>query len=158
MIIHIIDNPGNLHPDKVSGIQVLRAAHDCVWMDGEGIKRFNPHLRLAETAENFKRHPLRLIWISLQEIDFSWIVFSDQWKRNTMVLASDADVQSNESIARELEKRGIALLMTGSTIDSIDNVMRSLTSLRLQSILVEGSALSITMFQHFIDRKERKAH
>ncbi len=153
MIIHFTNNPGNLHPDEVSGIQGLRAGYDCLWIDGEGIKRFNPHLCLDETAENFKRHPLRLIWIPLLEIDFSSTVFSDQWRRNTMVLATDVDVRSNEVITRELECRGIALLMAGNEANSVASVVQSLTSLKLKSVLVEGTDLSNKLFKKFSDQQ-----
>ncbi len=158
MIIHFSNNPGNLHPDQVYDIHELRARSDCVWMDAEGVKRFNPSLHLIETKENFKRHPLRLIWISLEEINFEWTVFSDQWKRNTMVLASDSDVLNNQAIVRELEKRGIALLMTGNEANPIVSVMRSLTSMRFETLLIEGSEKSVKIFQQYINQLVLKEH
>lgn len=147
MIIHIANNPGNLPPDEVSGITELRSRYDCIWSDSEAINVFNPRLLLADTADNFKLHPLRLIWTSLSQIDFNKNVYCDSFRRNTIVLALDADVLEHESIAHELEKHGIALLMAGKNQNSVESVLKSLASLRLKSILIEGSDVSKKLFR-----------
>lgn len=147
LTIHFVANDFSVHPDEVAGINDLRRIHDCVWMDKAGIEKFNPILQVLNSPNEAKLQPLRLIWIDLKSINFNWHVFSDQWKRNTMVLASDRDVRENEDIAYELEKRGIALLMSGlDEKNPLPSVLKSLASLKFKSILVEGTESSFNLF------------
>lgn len=147
LTIHFVANDFSVHPDEVVGIADLRRNHDCVWMDKAGIEKFNPHLQVSTAPNHSQVQPLRLIWIDLKSINFDHHVFSDEKKRNTMVLASDCDVRENEDIAYELEKRGIALLMSGLDENNpLPSVLKSLASLKFKSILVEGTESSFKLF------------
>jgi riboflavin biosynthesis pyrimidine reductase len=149
LTINFVPNDFSVHPDEVVGIYDLRRTHDCVWMDRAGIEKFNPVLQVLDSPNDHKVQPLRLVWIDLKSINFDHAVFCDQWKRNTMVLASDSDVRENQDIAFELDKRGIALLMSGpDEKNPLPSVLKSLASLKFKSILVEGTAKSIFLFKN----------
>lgn len=146
LTINFVPTDFSVHPDEVVGINDLRKTHDCVWMDKAGIEKFNPVLQVPNEA---KLQPLRLIWIDLKSINFDWLVFSDQFKRNTMVLASDRDVRENQDIVYELDKRGVALLMSGlDEKNPLPSVLKSLASLKFKSILVEGTQKSVMLFKN----------
>ena len=84
--------------------------------------------------------PLRLVVITLKDLDRSWNVLNDRFRRNTMIIASDEDVRGNPEISRFLESQGVALLMCKSHGDgflSLESLKKSLSSLKLKSILVE---------------------
>ena len=130
--IKIVAREHSGHPDKFPGIDSLRKKAEALWIDEACLLTYNPVLQIPDLDP--RKQPLRLFWMELQKIDFSLHFFSDDFKRNTVVLASDEDIRQNDSIAYELEKRGIALLMRGD----LESVLKSLHSLKIKSILVES--------------------
>lgn len=84
--------------------------------------------------------PLRLVVISLKDLDPRWAILNDRFRRNTMIIASDEDVRKNKEINRFLELQGVALLMCKRQADGflcLESLLKSLSSLKFKSILVE---------------------
>lgn len=128
-------------PPGASGddIQLLRKKSECLMFDIKKIKSDGSFLIIDESFD-FKLQPLRLAVTKLNDIDRSWKILNDAYRRNTMIIAGDSDVRSNPEIIRFLESQGVALLMVADTGDgflSLESLTKSLTSLKFKSILVE---------------------
>ncbi len=116
------------------GIDLLRSESEALWIDEACLLKYNPVLQIPNIDP--RKQPLRLVWMELQSINFALNFFSDEFKRNTVVLSGDQDIRENGDIAYELEKRGIALLMRGN----LESALKSLHSLKIKSILVESGS------------------
>ena len=122
------------HPDLFPGIDLLRSESEALWIDEACLLKYNPVLQIPNIDP--RKQPLRLVWMELKSINFALNFFSDEFKRNTVVLSGDQDIRENGDIAYELEKRGIALLMRGN----LESALKSLHSLKIKSILVESGS------------------
>lgn len=135
----------------------LRQQYDCLMVGRKTIEADNPDL--TTRSEEFEKisHPLRLILGSLSRISKDWKIVTDEFKRNTMFVSTDEDIKNNQDVAFFLEKNGIALLSTGKdekgNID-LRSMLKSLGSLKMTSILLEGGPTLATEFlkQGLVDK------
>ena len=113
----------------------------------------NDSFIVEDESFDFKRQPLRLIVIHLKDLKRDWKVLNDRFRRNTMIIAGDDDVKNNPEIARFLESQGVALLMTKRNEDGLlskEGLIKSLTSLRFKSLLIEDKIDLIKEFSEKI--------
>ncbi|MBC7428349.1 MAG: hypothetical protein H7336_07040 [Bacteriovorax sp.] len=121
-------------------IQELRKKCDCIMIDLKKLNNTNDSFIVDDESFDFRLQPLRLIVIQLKDLQRSWSILNDRFRRNTMIIASDEDVRSNPVVCQYLESQGVALLMTKKNEDgflSYEGLMKSLSSLQFKSILVE---------------------
>lgn len=142
--IVLLNRDPAVHPDRVAHIAKLRSRFSCLWMDEAEVNRFDPHLQIEGVDP--KKQPLRIIWIRLDAIDFSKKVFSDEYRRNTIVITTDQDIAENAEIAFKLEQTGIGLMTQGQSRTELKSVLKTLTSLKLKSLLIEGTSDSEKLF------------
>lgn len=125
-------------------IQELRSEVDCIMIDQKKLNQKDQTDSFQVDDEDFdiRRQPLRLIAVSLHDIKPHWGVLNDRFKRNTMIISFDDEVQDNPRIVRFLEERGVALLMCKKNKKGLldyEGLFKSLTSLKFTSILVEDN-------------------
>lgn len=125
-------------------IQELRSEVDCIMIDQKKLNQKDQTDSFQVDDEEFdiRRQPLRLIAVSLHDIKPHWGVLNDRFKRNTMIISFDDEVQDNPRIVRFLEERGVALLMCKKNKKGLldyEGLFKSLTSLKFNSILVEDN-------------------
>ena len=129
-----------LKPDSsYSDTQALRASVDCLMFDK---KKLATKDSFMVDDENFdmRRQPLRLAVMSLHDLDSTWNILTDRFRRNTMIIAPDDEVRDNPEIVQFLESQGVALLMTKRLPDGkleYAGLIKSLTSLQFKKILIE---------------------
>ena len=124
---------------KASDIQELRKKCDCIMIDLKKLRSKDSFI-VDDESYDLRLQPLRLVVIELKDLDRSWSILNDRFRRNTMIIAADDDVINNPAINQYLESQGVALLMTKKNADgrlSYDSLMKSLSSLKFKSILVE---------------------
>lgn len=114
----------------------LRDSYDVVMVDQQTLHAEDPSLR-----DEFSRH-LRVIVGKLSTINLGLRVFTDSYKRSTMIVTTDEEAASNRHIVRYLESQGIAMLALKKNeegnVDLI-SLLRTFASLKITSVLVEGS-------------------
>lgn len=144
-------------PEARAYVHRLRQQYDCLMVGRKTIEADNPDL--TTRSEEFEKisHPLRLVLGSLSGLNKDWKIVTDEFKRNTMFVATDEDIHQNQDVAFFLEKNGIALLSTGKDekgkID-LPSMLKSLGSLKMTSILLEGGPTLATEFlkQGLVDK------
>jgi len=144
-------------PEARAYVHRLRQQYDCLMVGRKTIAADNPDL--TTRSEEFEKisHPLRLVLGSLRGLNKDWKIVTDDFKRNTMFVATDEDIHQNQDVAFFLEKNGIALLSTGKDekgkID-LPSMLKSLGSLKMTSILLEGGPTLATEFlkQGLVDK------
>lgn len=123
-------------------IQDHRKNCDCILIDH---KKLNApasadSFLVEEESFDIRRQPLRLVAISLHDLNRDWRVINDSFRRNTMIVAADDEVRAHPEIVQFLEMKGVALLMTRRNekglLDSA-GLLKSLNSLKFKSLLVE---------------------
>ncbi len=125
-------------------VQELRAQSDCILIDQKKLNQKDQvdSFQVDDESFDIRKQPLRLIALSLHDLKPHWGVFNDRYKRNTMVISFDDEIQDNPRIVRFLEERGVALLMckrNNKGLLDYEGLMKSLTSLKFTSILVEDN-------------------
>lgn len=135
-------------PESRKYVHELRQIYDVICVGKATVLKDNPELtvRLDDIAT---KHPLRAIFIDLKSIDFSLKVFSDEYKKNSMVITTAKDAEHNYSVIQKLESIGIGVL----TLDEDKNgrvdlhsFLRTMYSLKFYSILVEGGPTLASQF------------
>jgi diaminohydroxyphosphoribosylaminopyrimidine deaminase/5-amino-6-(5-phosphoribosylamino)uracil reductase len=120
-------------------VHELRQKYDVIMVGKNTLINDDPSLTVR-LDEIHPKHPLRVVIIDLASIDFNLKVFSDEFKRNTMVVTTDADLNKHRDIAFKLENLGIGILAL-EEVDgrvNLSSLMNTLYSLKLNSILLEG--------------------
>lgn len=135
-------------PEAREYVHELRQKYDVILIGKKTLIQDNPSLttRLKDVNE---KHPLRVVLIDLKSIDFSLNVFSDEYKRNTMVVTTDFDLQTNPFIVEKLEEKGIGILAleeSDSRRVNLKSLISTLYSLKLNSILLEGGPTLASSF------------
>lgn len=120
----------------------LRQKYDCVLVDRKSIEQSN--LSLTVDGEDFEvpSQPLRIVLGKLVGLNRDWQIFHDQWKRNTMMVATDEEVRNNQEIVRFLDSQGVALLSVKKNEEGLVDLaafLKSIAGLKLTSILVEDT-------------------
>ncbi len=121
-------------------IQELRKQFDCIMIDHKKINNTNGSFIIDDESFDIRLQPLRLVVIELKDLNPNWSLLTDRFRRNTMIITSDEDVRNNPDINQYLESQGVALLMAKKNDDgklSYESLMKSLSSLKFKSILVE---------------------
>jgi len=119
--------------------QKLRASVDCLIFDKKKLTTKDSFM-VDDESFDIRKQPLRLAVMSLHDLDSTWNILTDRFRRNTMIIAPDDEVRDNPEIVQFLESQGVALLMTKRLDNgklSYDGLIRSLTSLRFNTLLVE---------------------
>lgn len=125
-----------------SSLWALRQKYDCVLVDRKSIEQSN--LSLTVDCDDFEilSQPLRIVLGKLVGLNRDWQIFHDQWRRNTMMVATDEEVRSNQEIVRFLDSQGVALLSVKQNEEGLVDLaalLKSIASLKLTSILVEDA-------------------
>lgn len=120
----------------------LRQKYDCVLVDRKSIEQSN--LSLTVDGDDFEvpSQPLRMVLGKLVGLNRDWLIFHDQWKRNTMMVATDEEVRGNQEIVRFLDSQGVALLAVKQNEEGLVDLaalFKSIAGLKLTSILVEDT-------------------
>lgn len=120
----------------------LRQKYDCVLVDRKSIEQSN--LSLTVDGDDFEvpSQPLRIVLGKLVGLNRDWQIFHDQWKRNTMMVATDEEVRNNQEIVRFLDSQGVALLSVKKNEEGLVDLaafLKSIAGLKLTSILVEDT-------------------
>lgn len=136
-------------PEARAFVHRLRQQYDCLMVGRKTIEKDNPDLTTRSEEFETQSHPLRIVLGSLAGINREWKIVTDEFKRNTMFVSTDEDIQNNQETAFFLEKNGIALLSTAKTADGkidLKSMLKSLGSLKMTSILLEGGPTLATEF------------
>lgn len=129
-------------------IQFLRKTVSCLLID---FRKLETNDEFLVDDDNFKAslQPLRIIPLRLNELKKDWKIFYGPFRRNTMIVASDQEVREKKEITAFLEAQGVALLMVQKNADgklSREGFIRSLTSLRFESLLIESQTVMNEFF------------
>ena len=136
-------------PEALSRVHSLRQKYDCIMVGRKTVELDNPSLTTRSDDFEEISHPLRLVVGTLTGLNREWKVLSDEFKRNTMIIATDEDVKNNPEVVRFLETKGVALLAVKKNEEGkvdLKSMLKSLASLKLTSILVEGGPTLATEF------------
>lgn len=135
--------------EALSRVHSLRQKYDCLMVGRKTVELDNPSLTTrSDEFENIS-HPLRLVIGTLKGLNHDWKILKDEFKRNTMIVATDDEVRNHPEIVRFLESQGVALLSVKKTDDGkvdLKAMLKSLASLKMTSILVEGGPTLATEF------------
>jgi diaminohydroxyphosphoribosylaminopyrimidine deaminase/5-amino-6-(5-phosphoribosylamino)uracil reductase len=144
-------------PEASAYVHRLRQHYDCIMVGRKTVEADNPSL--TTRSEEFEKlsHPLRLVLGAMKELKQDWKIFSDELKRNTMMVATEADIRAHQDVAFFLEQKGIALLSSAADQNGrvdLPSVLQSLASLKMTSILLEGGPTLATEFlkQGLVDK------
>lgn len=130
-------------------VHALRQKYDCIMVGRKTIELDNPSLNTRSTDFEILSHPLRLVVGKLSGLNRDWKILNDEFKRNTMIVATDAEVRNHPEVVRFLESNGVALLSVRATDDGLVDLkamLKSLASLKFTSVLIEGGPMLATQF------------
>jgi diaminohydroxyphosphoribosylaminopyrimidine deaminase/5-amino-6-(5-phosphoribosylamino)uracil reductase len=136
-------------PESLAYVHRLRQKYDCIMVGRKTVEADDPGLTTRSDEFENLSHPLRLIVGSLGTLNQNWKIVSDEFKRNTMFVATDEDIQKHSDVAFFLEKNGVALLSAGANNEGrvdLKSMLKSLASLKMTSILLEGGPTLATEF------------
>jgi diaminohydroxyphosphoribosylaminopyrimidine deaminase/5-amino-6-(5-phosphoribosylamino)uracil reductase len=129
-------------------VHYLRQKYDAIVIGKNTLLQDNPELTVRLSL-NATSHPLRIVFIDLPSIKFDLKLFSDIYKKNTIVITTDRDIQNNKEIVYKIEGLGISLLglkeITDGRVD-LNSFMITLYSLKIHSLLLEGGAILANQF------------
>ena len=131
--------------------QTLRSSVDCLIFDKKKLTTTKDPFMVDDENFDIRRQPLRLAVMSLHDLDCTWHILTDRFRRNTMIIAPDDEVRDNPEIVQFLESQGVSLLMTKRLDNgqlSFEGLIKSLTSLRFKSLLVEDKIDMIDELNH----------
>ena len=141
-----------LKPDSTyAETQTLRSSVDCLIFDKKKLTTTKDSFMVDDENFDIRRQPLRLAVMSLHDLDSTWHILTDRFRRNTMIIAPDDEVRDNPEIVQFLESQGVSLLMTKRLDNgqlSFEGLIKSLTSLRFKSLLVEDKIDMIDELNH----------
>lgn len=130
-------------------VHALRQKYDCIMVGRKTVEFDNPDLTNRSDVFGNLSQPLRIVVGSLKGLNYDWKILRDEYKRNTMIVATDDEVKNNPEVVRFLENQGVALLSVKKNQDGLvdlKSLLKSLASLKLTSILVEGGPMLATEF------------
>ena len=130
-------------------VHALRQKYDCIMVGRKTIELDNPSLTTRTEEFETLSHPLRIVVGKLQGLNHDWKILRDEFKRNTMIVTTDEEIKSHPEVVRFLETQGVALLSVKQSDDGLvdlKSMLKSLSSLKLTSILVEGGPMLATEF------------
>lgn len=130
-------------------VHALRQKYDCIMVGRKTIEFDNPSLTTRTEEFETLSHPLRIVVGKLQGLNHDWKILQDEFKKNTMIIATDDEVRSHPEVVRFLETQGVALLSVKKNEEGLvdlKSMLKSLASLKLTSILVEGGPILATEF------------
>lgn len=135
----------------------LRQKYDCIMVGRKTVEADDPGLTTRSDEFEKVSHPLRLVVGSLGSVNQNWKIVTDEFKRNTMFVATDEDIRKHSDVAFFLEKNGVALLSAGKNEQGrvdLKSMLKSLASLKMTSILLEGGPTLATEFlkQGLVDK------
>ncbi|MGZ3788847.1 MAG: bifunctional diaminohydroxyphosphoribosylaminopyrimidine deaminase/5-amino-6-(5-phosphoribosylamino)uracil reductase RibD [Bacteriovorax sp.] len=133
-------------------VHSLRQKYDCIMVGRKTVELDDPSLTTRSDEFEKISHPLRLVVGSLGGLNHDWKILTDEFKRNTMIVATDEDIQDHPEVVRFLESKGVALLSVKKTEEGkvdLKAMLKSLAGLKMTSILVEGGPTLATEFLRF---------
>ena len=136
-------------PESLKRVHALRQKYDCIMVGRKTIEFDNPSLTTRTTEFENPSHPLRIIVGKLNNLNHDWKILTDAFRRNTMIVSTDEEVKSNPEVVRFLESQGVALLSVKKNefgLVDLRSMLKSLSSLKLTSILIEGGPMLATEF------------
>lgn len=135
--------------ESLGRVHALRQKYDCIMVGRKTIELDNPSLTTRSTDFEVLSHPLRLVVGKLSGLNRDWKILNDEFSRNTMIVATDAEVRNHPEVVRFLESSGVALLAVRASADGMVDLkamLKSLASLKFTSILIEGGPMLATQF------------
>ena len=135
--------------ESLARVHSFRQKYDCIMVGRKTIELDNPSLTTRTDEFENLSHPLRIVVGSLRGLKQHWKILQDEFKRNTMIVATDDEVRENPDVVRFLETQGVALLAVKKNEEGLVDLkamLKSLASLKLTSVLVEGGPMLATEF------------
>ncbi len=129
-------------------VHELRTKYDAILVGQNTLLHDNPHLTVR-----LKNAPIQTRWrivlTALSALHDDLNILKDQYTSKTLLITSIEDIKKNAHIARKLKKNGIhieAVNLRENGILELSEVMRTLCTYNITSILVEGGRSILTSF------------
>ncbi|WP_127715449.1 bifunctional diaminohydroxyphosphoribosylaminopyrimidine deaminase/5-amino-6-(5-phosphoribosylamino)uracil reductase RibD [Halobacteriovorax sp. HLS] len=131
-----------------------RLKYDAVLVGRNTLSKDNPVLNIRMGVDAKGKVPYRIVMGSIENMDLSFNLFSDEWSHRTIIVTSVESYNnaSDSQIEQVLQKK-LKVIFIEKNNGSIDlnQLLEKLAGLKITSILVEGGKGVITSF---IDQKQ----
>lgn len=127
----------------------LRQKYDCIIVGRKTVELDDPSLTIRTEEFEKKSQPLRIVVGKLNGINKDCKVFQDEFRRNTMFVTTNDEIERNKELVHFLEMQGVALLSVPQNADKqvdLPSLLKSLAGLKFTSVLVEGGPSIATSF------------
>ena len=118
----------------------LRQAYDAIIVGKNTVLLDDPSLTVRLNQKT-PIHPKRLIWIDLKSINLKLKVFSDEYKKNTIVVTTQTNFNTHPEVVKTLNDQGIEIWALAQNDDGrikIEDFLVQAQEHKLNSLLVEG--------------------
>lgn len=130
-----------------------RLQYDAVLIGRNTLLKDNPTLNIRMGIDSKGRVPYRIVMGSIDKMDLSYNLFTDEWSHRTIIATSKISFEKLTEEQQELlEENKVQILIVQEKDKSfqLDNLLVQLSEFKITSILVEGGKSVITSF---IDQK-----
>lgn len=134
--------------ESLKYVHELRNNYDAVLIGKNTLLKDNPSLTVRHIGKNVS-HPLRIVMSKIENLDLSLKLFSDEYRRNTVIVTTSEDLNQNLTAAERIEKLGVSLLGLKVGIDGhvdLQSFLKTMYSLKIFSILIEGGPTIASSF------------
>ncbi len=138
--------------ESLKYVHELRNDYDAVLIGKNTLVKDNPSLTVRHLDRNISQ-PLRIVMAKIKELDLGLNLFSDEYRRNTVIVTTSNDLNQNLEMAQKIEQKGISLLgLKEGENGQVDllSFLKTLYSLKVYSILLEGGP---TLASYFLKEK-----
>lgn len=142
--------------DALQYAHQLRQSYAAIVVGKNTVLRDDPSLTVR-LYEGLAQHPIRIIFTDLKSIHLNLKVFSDEYRKNTIVVTSVSDVKLNQELVKIVKDRGIEILSFDQNSDgriSLKEFLAKLYSLKIYSLLIEGGPILASAFikENLVDK------
>ncbi len=133
-------------------VHKLRKNYDAVLIGSNTFLNDNPLLSVRNVENLEQKQPFRVLISKLHKIKLNYSLVSDQFSNKTIIFCDIKCVQKNPEIHLELTKRGVQVYALESDSEgklSLTEILKTLGTLKVTSLLVEGGA---DIFNQFIQQ------
>jgi len=131
-----------------------RLQYDAVLIGRNTLSKDNPTLNIRMGIDSKGKVPFRIVLGSIDKIDFSYNLFSDEWSHRTIIVTTPESFKlATNTQLEQLRENKIQVIIVKEKVNSFDleNLLEQLSDLKIASVLVEGGKSVITSF---IDQKQ----
>ncbi|OUR92959.1 riboflavin biosynthesis protein RibD [Halobacteriovorax marinus] len=126
-----------------------RLKYDAVLIGRNTLSKDDPTLNIRMGINSKGKVPFRIVLGSIDKMNFSYKLFSDEWSHRTIVVTTlDSYRLATNSQLEQIEKNKITIIFADKQNGSfnLDDILLQLSKLKITSILVEGGKSVITSF------------